>query len=210
MPAFGKAVLGVSTTNYQLKGIYHGGSWPHIYFLGRKSFQIMHSWRLGVTMALMACGLGWSKSAYSRNDVAAATCIPSFWVLEIMNRWNWVTKYVSASMCEFVWVLKLDCRTRVRKMTLSVTLSHFKRMTVNTIFLYANPSSYLNSPNTLSVSDVSCSFGTVDTNDNGTQISWVSILITLRKILGPFVDLVFYEGYILGPELVGLAMFNSY
>jgi hypothetical protein len=38
-------------------------------------------------------------------------------------------------------------------------------------FLYANPSSYLNSPNTVSVSDVSCSFGAIDTNGNGTQIS---------------------------------------
>ena len=38
-------------------------------------------------------------------------------------------------------------------------------------FLYANPSSYLKSPNTPSVSDVSCSFGAVDTNGNGTQIS---------------------------------------
>jgi hypothetical protein len=37
-------------------------------------------------------------------------------------------------------------------------------------FLYANPSSYLNSPNTPSVSDVSCLFGAVDTNGNGTQI----------------------------------------
>ena len=37
--------------------------------------------------------------------------------------------------------------------------------------LYANPSSYLNSPNTLSVSDVSCSFGAVDTNGNGMHIS---------------------------------------
>ena len=38
-------------------------------------------------------------------------------------------------------------------------------------FLYANPSSYLNSPNALSVSDVSCSFGAIDTNGNDTQIS---------------------------------------
>jgi hypothetical protein len=38
-------------------------------------------------------------------------------------------------------------------------------------FLYANPSSYLNSPNTVSVSDVSCSFGAIDTNGNDTQIS---------------------------------------
>jgi hypothetical protein len=28
----------------------------------------------------------------------------------------------------------------------------------------------LNSPNTMSVSDVSCSFGAIDTNGNGTQI----------------------------------------
>jgi hypothetical protein len=38
-------------------------------------------------------------------------------------------------------------------------------------FLYATPSSYLNSPNTPSVSDVSCSFEAVDTNSNGMQIS---------------------------------------
>jgi hypothetical protein len=38
-------------------------------------------------------------------------------------------------------------------------------------FLYASPSSYLNSPNTVSVSDVSSSFGAIDTNGNGTQIS---------------------------------------
>ena len=37
-------------------------------------------------------------------------------------------------------------------------------------FLYANPSFYLNSPNTPGVSDVSCSFGTVDINGNDTQI----------------------------------------
>jgi hypothetical protein len=38
-------------------------------------------------------------------------------------------------------------------------------------FLYSNPSSYLNSLNTVSVSDVSCLFGAIDTNGNGTQIS---------------------------------------
>jgi hypothetical protein len=38
-------------------------------------------------------------------------------------------------------------------------------------FLYANLSSYLNSPNTMSVSDVSSSFGTIDTNGHGKQIS---------------------------------------
>jgi hypothetical protein len=38
-------------------------------------------------------------------------------------------------------------------------------------FLYVNPSSYLNYPNTVSVNDVSCSFGAIDTNSNGTQIS---------------------------------------
>jgi hypothetical protein len=38
-------------------------------------------------------------------------------------------------------------------------------------FLYVNSSSYLNSPNTPSASDVSCSFRAVDTNSNGTQIS---------------------------------------
>jgi hypothetical protein len=37
-------------------------------------------------------------------------------------------------------------------------------------FLYANPSSYLNSLNIVSVSDVSSSFGVIDTNGNGTQI----------------------------------------
>ena len=39
-------------------------------------------------------------------------------------------------------------------------------------FLYANPSSYLNFLNIVSVSDVSSSFGVIDTNGNGTQISW--------------------------------------
>jgi hypothetical protein len=38
-------------------------------------------------------------------------------------------------------------------------------------FLYANPSSYLNFLNIVSVSDVSSSFGVIDTNGNGTQIS---------------------------------------
>jgi hypothetical protein len=37
------------------------------------------------------------------------------------------------------------------------------------IFLYVNPSSFLNSPNTMSVSDVSYSFGAIDTNGNDTQ-----------------------------------------
>jgi hypothetical protein len=69
--------------------------------------------------------------------------------------------------------------------------------------LYANPSSYLNSPNTPSVSDVSCSFRAIDIDNNDTQISCLSILTNLRKILGLFVDLVFYEGYILGPKMVG-------
>jgi hypothetical protein len=53
------------------------------------------------------------------------------------------------------------------------------------------------------VSDVSCSFGALDTNNNGTQISCLSILANLRETLGPFVDLAFYEGYILGPKMVG-------
>ena len=38
-------------------------------------------------------------------------------------------------------------------------------------FLYVDPSSYLNSPNTPSVSDVFCSFGVVDTSINDTHIS---------------------------------------
>ena len=38
-------------------------------------------------------------------------------------------------------------------------------------FLYANSSSYLNTPSTPSVSDVSCSFGAGDTNISGTHIS---------------------------------------
>ena len=38
-------------------------------------------------------------------------------------------------------------------------------------FLYANSSSYLNSPKTPNVSDVSCLFGAVDTNGSGTKIS---------------------------------------
>jgi hypothetical protein len=53
------------------------------------------------------------------------------------------------------------------------------------------------------VSDVSCSFRAVDTNNNGAQITCLSILTNLWKILGPFVDLVFYEGYILGPKMLG-------
>ena len=38
-------------------------------------------------------------------------------------------------------------------------------------FVYSNPSSNSNSTNTVSVSDVSCSFGAIDTNGNDTQIS---------------------------------------
>ena len=53
------------------------------------------------------------------------------------------------------------------------------------------------------MSDVSSSFGAIDTNNNGTQFSCLSILTNFRKILGPFVDLVFYEGYILGRKIVG-------
>ena len=37
--------------------------------------------------------------------------------------------------------------------------------------LYGNPYFYLNSLNIVSESDVSCSFGAIDTNGNGTQIS---------------------------------------
>jgi hypothetical protein len=55
--------------------------------------------------------------------------------------------------------------------TLLMTLSHFGRMTTHNISLYANTSSYLNSPNTLSVSDASCLFGVVDTYGNGMHIS---------------------------------------
>jgi hypothetical protein len=40
-------------------------------------------------------------------------------------------------------------------------------------FWYANPSSYLNSPNIVSVSDVFSLFRAIDTNGNGTQISWL-------------------------------------
>ena len=43
-------------------------------------------------------------------------------------------------------------------------------------FLYVNPSSYISSPNTLSVSNVSYSFGAGDTYGNSTQILWLSIL----------------------------------
>jgi hypothetical protein len=48
----------------------------------------------------------------------------------------------------------------------------WKNFDSNYQFLYADPSSYLNSLNTPSVSDVSCSFGAIDTNySNGMQIS---------------------------------------
>ena len=50
---------------------------------------------------------------------------------------------------------------------------------------------------------MSCSFGAIDTNNNGTQIQCLSILTNLWKILGPFVDLVFYKGYILSPKMIG-------
>ena len=71
-------------------------------------------------------------------------------------------------------------------------------------FLYVNPSFYLNSTNTPSVSDVSCSFGAVDINGNSTRISWLSILTNHRKILGPFMDLVFSKGQkIFGSKMVG-------
>jgi hypothetical protein len=56
-------------------------------------------------------------------------------------------------------------------MTLSVMLSHFGRMTVTTIFGMLIPLLNLNSLNTPSVSEVSCSFGAVDTNSNGMQTS---------------------------------------
>ena len=92
---------------------------------------------------------------------------------------------VSTGMCEHAFGVQNLIKTKVRNKLgsknleamlrmshfVSLTKSHFERRIVNTIFLYVNPSSYLNSPNTLSVSDVSCSFGAVDTNGNGTQIS---------------------------------------
>jgi hypothetical protein len=53
------------------------------------------------------------------------------------------------------------------------------------------------------VSDVSCSFGVIDTNINATHISWLSILTSVWKILRPFVDLVFSKGYILDPKMIG-------
>jgi hypothetical protein len=53
------------------------------------------------------------------------------------------------------------------------------------------------------VSGVSCSFGAIDTNGNGMQISGLSILTILRKILGSFMDFVLFESYILDPKMVG-------
>jgi hypothetical protein len=52
-------------------------------------------------------------------------------------------------------------------------------------FLYANLSSYLTYPKTPSVRDVTCSFGAVHANGNGTQISCLSMLTILQKIFGP-------------------------
>ena len=43
--------------NYRLKGIFHSGQ-PTIHILFRKKINTMQTWRLGVTIALLVCGLG--------------------------------------------------------------------------------------------------------------------------------------------------------
>ena len=44
--------------NYRLKNYFHGGCRPNIDILVFFFPNTMHSWRLEVTVALMACGLG--------------------------------------------------------------------------------------------------------------------------------------------------------
>jgi hypothetical protein len=100
---------------------------------------------------------------------------------------------VSTTTCEHAFIVHNLIKTKVRNKLGSKNLDAMLRIALEGLdeevddiigdtiprwkkdnkyrFLYANPSSYLNSPNTMSASDVSCSFGAIDTNGNGTQIS---------------------------------------
>jgi hypothetical protein len=112
-------------------------------------------------------------------------------------------QYDSTPTCEHAFSVQNLIKTKVRNRLGSKNLDAMLRITlegpdeeVDDIplwkkdnkyhFLYANPSSYLNSSNTVSANDVSCSFGAIDTNGNGTQFHDFSILTSLRIILGPF------------------------
>jgi hypothetical protein len=110
--------------------------------------------------------------------VSTTTCERAFSV-QIWSRLKleigWVVE-ISRQCCKLPWKTKWGGRWHYQWRCPS--LEEWQQIPC---FLYANPSFYLNYPKTPSVSDVSCTF---DTNNNGTQISWLSILTILWKILG--------------------------
>ena len=101
-------------------------------------------------------------------------------------------QYVSTTTCECAFSVQKLIKTKVRNRLGNKNLDAMMRIALegpdeeeNDIIgdaiplwkkdnkyhvLYANPSSYLNSPNIVRVSDVSSSFGVIDTNGNGMQI----------------------------------------
>ena len=120
----------------------------------------MHSWRLGFTVALMACGLGLVACRhnfhYAERAFSVRKLIKTKIVLGSKNL-NAMLRIALEGPNEGVDDISDD--------TIPLWKKEYKYR-----FLYPNSSSYLNSPNIVSVSDVSCSFRAFDTNSNGTQI----------------------------------------
>ena len=95
LPASRQAALGLEYPRQIIDWIIilTAGNRPNIYILGN-SFSIMHSWRLGVTVALMACGLGLLASPpqlpFRSGGACIFVCIMTF---EFLNCWivEWQT-----------------------------------------------------------------------------------------------------------------------
>ena len=135
MPPVRQVALGVSMANYRLKAFFMASSQPYIYYLGF-FFNTMHTWRLGVTIALLACGLGWSKSAYSCSGHSE---FPSAWNLESTNRWvsddleityksaqGFTTSKTNWSARECGYIFALTCRSHDLTIITPYHLSHSK------------------------------------------------------------------------------------
>ena len=123
----------------------------------------MHSWRLGVNVALMACDLGLVACPHSFHSVERAFNVRNLIKTKARNRLG--SKNLNAML-----QIALEGPDEGVHDIIGDVIPLWKKDSKYR-FMYANPSSCLNSPNTVSVSDVSCFLGAIDTNGSGTQIS---------------------------------------
>ena len=123
----------------------------------------MHSWRLGVPIALMAYGLGLVACCHNFHSTERALSVRNSIKTKVRSR-------LGSKNLDAMLRIALEGPNEGVDDIIGDAIPLWKKDS-KCCLLYANPSSSLNSPNTVSLSDMSCLFGASDTNVNGTQIS---------------------------------------